>query len=309
MKTFSFEQIDYDTLNVDEWLSLFGNCFGQRDFVNLNWHNWFNLEYNKNRVFVVKDGPRMIASYGLYPMDIIFDSKNFQGYLCHNVMTDPEYGGMGLFTKLGKYSIDSVSGENVILLGIPNENAIRGHLKVGWQEMENIPFYEKTNFVFQSKKHCVFKQIFSFDVTDDEKLISFMQKYKFYVKKDHRFLNWRFQKNPRHEYKIFKSEPFTSYVVLKMYQDNLNKIHIVDYGYEDTDDFINILNFTSTLCASLNVDILNVWCLHLEEQKFLLENNFVESNFSNRLILHSSINFLEQDTNNWHITLADNDVY
>jgi len=108
MKMFSLEQINYDTLVVDEWLSLFGNCFGQRDFVNVNWYNWFNLGYNKNKVFVIKDGPRMIASYGLYPIDIVFDSKNFQGYLCHNVMTDPEYGGMGLFTKLGKYSIDEL---------------------------------------------------------------------------------------------------------------------------------------------------------------------------------------------------------
>lgn len=302
-----YEQIDSNNFPVDEWLSLFIDCFGQRHFANKDWVNWFFLDYKKDKTFVVKDSDRIVASYGLYPMDIVFDSQLFEGYLCHNGMTSPEYSGMGLFTKLGKYGIDSVMKENVILFGIPNENAIYSHRKVGWQEMENIPFYEKTSF--NRLEHSPFKPVLYFSEEDNETLLSFMKKYKFYVKKDHSFLNWRFVKNPKWKYYIFKSDPFNSYVVLKVYQDDLQKVHVVDYGYEDDNDFLNILNFVNNFCYELDVDVLNLWCLNSKECDLMLENGFVKSNFSNRLILHSNINFLDHSMDNWHITLADNDVF
>tara|TARA_Y100000592_G_C5456896_1_gene311855 strand:- start:1072 stop:1986 length:915 start_codon:yes stop_codon:yes gene_type:complete len=303
--SYTFSKILSFKKEINQWLELFEACFGKRSNLNKEWYYWYNTLYRDNNIFIVKDKNKIIASYGLYPLNLNFKNTPKQGYLCHNVMTHPEYAGQGLFTKLGKYAISNVSKDS-ILIGIPNSNAIKGHYKVGWQEMPNINFYTKTSF--KNYNHN-FTPIDKFYKKDNEKINNFLSKYNFSLKKNSNYLNWRYSTRPYIKYKIYKSNPFTSYVVLKHFIEE-NKLHIVDYGYDTDNDFINIIKFSESLAFKLKVNILNLWNINTKEQKTLLKYSFFkDSNFNKFILYNNNIKFNNENLDNWCINLGDNDVY
>ena len=99
--SYTFSKILSFKKEINQWLELFEACFGKRSNLNKEWYYWYNTLYRDNNIFIVKDKNKIIASYGLYPLNLNFKNTPKQGYLCHNVMTHPEYAGQGLFTKLG----------------------------------------------------------------------------------------------------------------------------------------------------------------------------------------------------------------
>ena len=133
---------------MSKYLNLFEKCFGKRENINADTFLWFGLNHpaseNYSFGFIDKATGNLISAYGLLPLDAMLLHKKIKCALCTNVMTDPDYSGMGLFVKIGEESIRYIASVGISMcLGIPNENAIKGHIKVGWTQREDIWFYEK----------------------------------------------------------------------------------------------------------------------------------------------------------------------
>lgn len=310
MNKYVLEKLNLSETTLKEWMDLFKTCFNVRFEYTDEWSFWYNnSSYKKSEIYVIKDKNKIVASYGLFPLSIIYKNQSYQAYLANNGMTHPKYGGYGFFTQLGKYIMSNIRTSGVILMGIPNDKAIHGHRKVGWQEMDNIPFFKNISITQHATKNT-YISIDKFLIEDDACVKQFLSKYEFYIDKDSDYLNWRFVDRPNINYLIFKSIPFNSYVVLKHFKHHSeNKLHIVDFGYNNIEDFEDLIKLSLNKGYDLGVDSVDMWCYNKIEKTFLKSYNFNEDSTSNRLILHSDIDFLKINTDNWHITLGDNDVF
>ena len=121
-----------DSSFKEEYLNLWRTCFGNLTKGCIEWYDWLNLKCpeGKNNSFIIRDENNIpISGYGLLPLIIIYNNQKHRSTLCTNVMTHPEHGGKGLFTRIGADSLQVMKDLGAtIQLGIPNDNAIKGHI-------------------------------------------------------------------------------------------------------------------------------------------------------------------------------------
>lgn len=304
------------------YFSLFQACFGKRPNISDEAFKWLNYKLcgTENYNFGFLHNGKLIAAYGLLPSDIRVNSKILKAALCTNVMTDPEYAGKGLFSKIGELSIQYIKVKGISLcVGIPNENAIKGHLNIGWQKFQNIDFFEisKKDYPNNLNSNAEIFAIDKFNFRDFEFDVFFDNKYDFHFLRNSNWLNWRTSKpNTMYEKFFIKScDTVQGYMILKKYIDvqaNIKKLHIVDYAYSSILFFEQLINHAIIFALKNEFDLINIWNFELDIHKtgVLSKAGFNKSNSSNYVILYPLQNDIQiENIKNMHLTLFDNDVY
>lgn len=303
------EKLPNESENI---LKLMSICF-KREF-SRDWFEWFNLNcpFGKNNIFIAEDldNSDIVGVYGLLPYKCIINNKIVDSLLCTNVMTHPDYGGRGIFTQLGRYALSSEfkNGKFKFSLGVPNANAIKGHLKIGWTVFSNLTFYKKH---INAKTNFEGEQIFEF--TDDHGAFAtkISMNNNFSVLKNSDFLNWRYFERPDKEYIIYEIRSngvLSGFIVLKYFDaNNYKKLHILDiYAVNDV-FYMKLIDIATSLAS--DCDELNCWQIDNSQQiKPFLQAGFVSFPEKNILIMFN--NKVEDPIEDkWLFTLGDNDVY
>ena len=321
-KIVDFVLLDLSTPDeMKDYYNLFVDCFGERANVKMDTFKWFNLQSpmcdNFTFAFIDNEKSRLMASYGLLPNDATISGQIMKYVLCTNVMTCPDYAGQGLFKLIGIEALEFAKRIGVsFAFGVPNDQAIRGHLKVGWEVVNELKFYEcstKQTLNAALSKKAKLNEIQSFK--DSAYLNLFNDKYKFFFNRTAKWINWRLSK-PYSEYLTFTiAEPDEfAFVVLKKYHDvksNEKKLHIVDFGYKELNSFLELVMHTQGYAQSDGYDLINLWqyAFNTIEVRELEKLGFSETTTVNPIIIHKLGNEIELPKNDWHITLFDNDVY
>ena len=303
---------------MTEYLDLWRKCFGDSEKCSREWCEWINLNCPKgnNNLYVARDAAtnKLVSAYGMLPFEVMKKGNVHRSNLCTNVMTDHDYRGRSLFTKLGKIATNDQRKISEIQLGIPNDNALAGHMKVGWKRMNDISFYE-TQISTLLEVDFDIEQHKDFSSFDDVSISKLHEKYDLYVKKDVSFLNWRFCNHPTAKYKIFSIKGSRGYIVTKLFvAENLRKLHVVDFCYDTLDEFERLIRISQIEAKKSEASIVNMWVtsddLNLSsEAKTLRSLKFNRSSNSNKFILMCDEDLDELDFNKFHIVLGDNDVF
>ncbi|HVQ01212.1 MAG TPA: GNAT family N-acetyltransferase [Candidatus Thermoplasmatota archaeon] len=294
-------------------LKLYKQSFNRE--LKMDWWKWYSYQCptGVNRTYVIedtKDGS-FAGSYSLLPIKLFFNGKITNASLCTNVNTRPEYQGKGLFVKIGHFSLDhEIDFSTPITVGMPNQKAYPGHMKVGWDIMCKLPFLVKKHC--KTQKHGC-HEITKFDESFDPFYEKISKKFSFIILKNHDFMNWRVVERPYMQYiKIVydKGDDLQGYMILKHFDDQgYKKTHILDIHAEN-DDVLHELLAAAESYASKS-DELNMWTnIHNPYQQYFLEQGFVEREGTDLLIIH--YNYGEKtpaQPGNWWFCLADNDVY
>jgi GNAT superfamily N-acetyltransferase len=175
-------------------LELMNVCFG-RDFQK-DWFQWFNYQcpYGKNRVYVGVDAGKdvLVAAYGLLPYKLVINKKVMDGSLCTNAITHPEYQGKGIFTQIGRHALlQEPQYARYFSVGVPNKNALPGHLKAGWIVHSDLIFFKKLD---NKKNDFEGGQIFVFTDEHGRLASNSLANMNLAVARDSAFLNWRYFK-------------------------------------------------------------------------------------------------------------------
>lgn len=301
--------------DVDKVLSLMQACFGEREFLTKVWYEWFNFScptgFNRNYIAIEKATGNIAGGYGLLPIKIKINDQVVVGSLCTNVMTHPHYQGRGLFTQMGRYCLSAEKAfQSRLTLGVPNESACPGHMKVGWKMFSDLTFIAKFSF---RNKSCKSKEVLYFDTRVDQVIRQVAEQANFMVIKDHRFLNWRYQQRPDKDYRLFIFENKSNvdgYMVLKYFDDNgYKKTHVLDIVACSEEAFDSLI-LTAERCAAGRHE-LSCWmvknCIY---ESFFTNNHFNETERKNILIMHANYGQdIEPKPSNWWFSLGDNDAY
>lgn len=292
-------------------LQLFEAAFKKK--FSQEWWNWYKANpVGANRHRVATSGECLAGSYGLLPLRLKLGEKIVDASLCQNVCTHPDFQGQGLFTQIGKYSLASEKDyQTQVSLGMPNANALPGHMKVGWDVISPLPFLVKKEPTV--KMHpCNAVNMFSSDINPFLKKIQ--DRFAFIPVKTHKELNWRFIMKPGANYKVFLSQQvdqeITGYIVVKQFESGgIKKGHILEM-HADTDlDLRKLLAAAETYadgCCELNM-----WTNPKDPYRDrILELGYEERESTDRLIFHT--NYGEKimvPEGPLYFSLSDNDVY
>lgn len=294
-------------------LELFRLSFGRE--LPLEWWKWFNYRCpcGANRTSIIEDldTGQVVGSYSLLPIKLLLNDSEVSASLCTNVNTHPDYQRRGLFTRISNYALGREKDFGTpVSLGMPNQKAYPGHMKVGWEVLCPLPFLVKHDC--RQRSHAC-REVDSFDERLDQFLSRISSRFSFLVLKDHHFMNWRVVTRPDKEYTKYVCEEgsdLKGYVVLKHFDDQgYRKSHILDIQAETDDILCELLAAAESFAHGR--DELNMWTNpHNPYAHSILAQGFYERESQDQLIIH--FNFGERTPlreQAWWFCLADNDVY
>jgi len=125
-----FEKKDKESL-----LALFEAAFGKKKDLR-RWEWEFLDGPSPGLVVIAESDGGIVGHYAVIPRDFKVKDSFIRGGLVVDVMTHPDYGRRGIFAQCGVEAFRyAEQGGLSMLVGFPNEAAIRGHLKLKWIEL------------------------------------------------------------------------------------------------------------------------------------------------------------------------------
>ncbi|MBU2578432.1 GNAT family N-acetyltransferase [Patescibacteria group bacterium] len=94
-------------------------------------------------IWVAEDNGKIVGHYAVIPRLLNINDESHNGSIVVDVMTDPDYRFQGMFTKLGKISLNDAGDKDIeFSYGFPvRKDVMPGHLKIGWKHTFDIPIY------------------------------------------------------------------------------------------------------------------------------------------------------------------------
>jgi len=155
--------------DLDEQRNLFIECFPEnigtpvetKDHYKWKFKSFPSKNKKKAYEYVARINGEMIGYYAAIPYQYYLKDKLVNIAMVCDVMTGVKARGKGVFTKLGRYSIDQFKKEGLAFsTGFPiRPEVIPGHKKVGWAFPFQIPMYGKFlrfNSFLKSRKKSFF---------------------------------------------------------------------------------------------------------------------------------------------------------
>jgi hypothetical protein len=328
--------------NLPEQRILFNDCFPETlgDPIQSEEHYFWKFhsfpDEKKSFEYVCYDDDVIVGYYAAIPYKYkIGDLHTNIGMVC-DVMTNPNYRGKGIFTKLGEYSTTLLSSSVPLCIGYPiRKEVIPGHLKIGWKIAFKLPlyikFYKVDSLFDQRKLGGLSKIVNPFISLFNKILVSHYNKnldysindsideidgYEEFTKKwassvpnslikDYQFAKWRYGA-PGRKYKfitIYLNNEIVSFVALrKIIKEGIPSYGILDYmvlpGYNDSHGLINKVLWNEAKSDGVHCALCMMSKYSARVYK-LAKNGFMKSPFIFSLIIKNLTNqFRNEDLYN-----------
>lgn len=299
-------------LDYRKYIELSQKCFPhvKMTYPLFKWH-FLQCPWGQRRNYVILDGESLVGILSALPIKIKHNNSIKNGSLLTNGMIDPDCRGGKLFVKLEKFAINEEKKKDMdMLLGVPNRNIFRSHLKAGLQVIGNLDFIGKFSFK-RENHHCSKIDAFNPDFYKLQQRIS--QESNFMILKDSAYLNWRYVQRPDRDYQIYAAmndNNITGWIVISFFNEgNYLKTHIVDILAINYSSFKELVKCAEGL--SIERHELNCWQVdHSMYYAWFKKVNFFSTTEKNVLMMINLRKNMEKPAPfNWCFSLGDNDIY
>jgi GNAT superfamily N-acetyltransferase len=265
-ETFQFSLISSHGTELDKYKELH-NIFFKGAAVSIDWINWYHNEigsingaYSGTRTYGAFDEDRLIGIWSVEPKTLkVKDDEDIKVGRCFAVGIHPDYRRRGLFVQLSEYAIkqERERGEYEYILGYPQvgRTVIGGHLKAGWEVVQDIQIYSSEPSVGSVYPRSMAKVIYDFNA------IKFPDKLHGSYNENADYRNLRWLQHPDLQYTCLNHGD--AYIVLKPYS---NFCHILDIKGSEKNVY-TLLEISKTLAKRHGWTELNVWCADNEIYK------------------------------------------
>lgn len=228
---------------------------------------WEFLENPADCLFVqlAWDKEQLVGQYAASPVQMYANGHNIKAALSHDTMTDPQYGGLGIFRSAAEalYTEQTNAGQSFIY-GFPNRNSIHGFIKhLKWQQIMPAPVHIRpvrisksiarkifhtadsslaaTENAFQnassllSEKSGKFKLHIETEFGNwaDDLWLRCRNQHSLWAVRNKAYLNWRYVTKPENKYhivSIWQGVQPVGYVIIACTNMNFgNTVFIMDY--------------------------------------------------------------------------------
>lgn len=260
----------------------------------------------------------LVANYLLHPIILEINNCKRRCLFSMTTMTDSDYSGKGIMTKLATDVYDKGRNELYkLVFGFANKNS--RYMFTKKLDFKELTVIKELTLEYGKKELNVGGKIIKINEFD-EQFDSFFESQKnnlpkISIPRISSYLNWRFIKNPitkYHCYKIEDENKIVGYFIISKYKD---KCQIVDFLVEENEKyFAHIIKLSLEFCNDKKCKKISLWANRkLMFFEFLNSLGFreipIETYFCVKTLndLDVNVDYLEFD--NWFITMSDSDVY
>lgn len=281
---------------------------------------WRYLENPLNELLacVFLDGEQVIANYSASPCLMSIKGEIVKTALSMTTMTDPEFVGQGLFTKLANTLYEYMYQKNYNLVwGFPNNLSHRTFVqKLGWFNIYEIPTMKlildgnKKYDLKEDDINIVIDNDFNLDYKNSQHLSGMN-----YVVKSKQYLKWRYTSHPTNYYTNFviaDKDIVSSYCIIKIY---FNSLDIVDFQVKDIEDGSYLMRKAIKFAINYNLEAINCWAPRHHFFHSICEGygftNKEPITYLGARDIHSidSAKKVSDNFSDWYIQMGDSDVY
>lgn len=286
-------------------------CAAYKKKMSLEWWRWWlNAPAGTNRTYVAVDPAHdaIVGAYSLAPFKLLLNGKVMVASLCNNVATHPDYQRRGIFSDLGRFALRGDGQLGIPLsVGMPNANALPGHLNVGWQIACSLPFMVKKNC--QRVDHGC-RPVVSPENSYQRLIARIARRFSFLPLRNCSEMEWRYCERPGVTYRMVVVDDYpeiAGYAVLKKFGKST---HVVDL-HADTDAALHELINCATDYAADSEELTLYSNEHDPYRSVLEAHGFVPRQGHDRLILHGNIGPTEMPRadKGWSFALGASDVF
>ena len=212
---------------------------------------------------IMKEKDKVVGHYLLHPIILEFDEWKKKCLFSMTTMTDPDFAGRGIMTKLATEVYKRGTNElyNLVFLFANKNSRYMFTKKLRFKELAVIKELtldyrkQKTNGVGEIIQIDEFDKQFDYFYEMHKKDLP-----KIRIPRISNYLNWRFIKNPSVEYYCYKIEDNTKlvgYFVLSKYN---KKCQIVDFFIEEDEKyFAQMIKTVFSFCKNKNCETISLW--------------------------------------------------
>lgn len=310
---------NYNNGDMKKILSLFKDTFNRE----LSEEYWI-WRYQENLIKekyikLMWDQGLLAGHYALFPVELKAGSDIKKTGYSMTTMVSSQYRKLGIFNDLANSLYDDTNGSLEFIWGFPNNNSLHGFVKyLEWQLVTDIPMLEVNIDSFKGVEtniNVINIDIFSNDYDVFFELVS--QNYNIIVKRDSKYLNWRYINNPDNRYYVFEyreRDQLLGYCVYKLYQnDETLNGYIVDILSLNDTVFVSLITKSINELKQLGAIKAFIWMNdydHLINLKGLgFQSNDRTTHFACRLDSDKTLDINILDFSNWYLMMGDSDVF
>ena len=303
---------------------LFEVAFGKPMAVEFYRWRFVNNPAGKGICELAFDGDRLCAHCGVTRVTILCDGKEMQAGLGGTAMTHPDYQGRGLYALLYNRAFEWMLQEEIFLFfAFPDAHRSAHRLlkrKLGFVDIYEVPrfslrFKDRRPVTEDNRSDLYIKELKDFDERFDRLWETVSNEYRVIVKRNSRYLNWRFIKNPGAQYRILgycNKEELLGYAVLKDYGKDLQVVDLLTVP--ETNIGLALINHTIQLAMRQDLESVSMWLnpanrLHIELERLGFKPNEPVVYFGGRVLNTPSLESPFYSYRNWHLMMSDSDVF
>jgi len=308
---------EYSSDDLDKIILLFDKVFNIK--LNQDYWNWRFLKnpFGKPLIQLCWDNKQLVSVYLVHPLSLEIDKTVTKSLFSMFTMTDQNYSGKGIMTKLANQIFDRAKKNHFSsIMGFANENS-------------RYLFIKKLNFKeITIMKECIIRV--PENITESSNLCTKITKFNdsfsvFYndlrneipsikIPRTSRFLNWRYIEHPTNLYQCYKiesDEKILGYFILKNYDGK--KGHIIDFLLiDDCNVFDMMICQAMKFCKINKLPILTFWLNQSTPIYRCLKKYKFYENPMDVFLVFKSLNDEPKDIaniDNWYLTMGDSDVF
>lgn len=295
-------------------LSLFSQCFGKS--MQESFWRWRFQDNPIKQAFIqlAWEDNTLVAHYAVSPVLVVVKGNDYITSLSMTTMTHPQYRGLKLFPKLANHVYDKIAEANHLMVwGFPNRRSHRIFVRdLYWSDIYEIPTMQlkvdctADNQKFDSETDNQFELDYIDSIYSSSELI--------HVKKNKRYLRWRYAENPVNNYTnlvLSNGQAVSSFCVVKKY---LNSLDIVDFEASSFEEGESLIAQAISFACENKLDLINCWAprhhfIHGLCEKFGFVNKDPITYLGFRQLSDFNHINVSENYSGWYIQMGDSDVY
>lgn len=293
--------------NIESFCDLYRKAFTAPVSRTIIEQRYLENPYKELLMYVAVDNGKIIANYSAVPISVYVDGIERKSALSLNTMTDPEYEGRGLFTKLATALYEHLANnEYAMIIGFPNN--IANHVfntRLGWSTVLEIPTLKlplNTCQIAVDDKNTTFSDTF-------DGLISNEYLDYIHVSLSEEYVAWRFRNNKEKQYRVLSLNN-SNWLVYQFYNEEIN---ITEISCDDKNSEQMLISKIVSLGKREGYSYITTWCkINTERHNYLEKMGFRISSPIRSFGLRcfdESIKKAVYDPRKWFIQMGDDNTY
>ena len=213
--------------------------WNRRNLKNWEWKYKGKNPFGKSIVFVATNNQKILATFSIIPLKYKIMGRIVNGSCSIAMIVHPKYQNKGLIKFVADKLFEEASKRNIeFIYGYPNSNAYEIHKKIFNYEDINMQslYLKKINYNIKlAKENFKIVKKKKFEKKINRLFENANSQYKVSLKRDYKYLNWRYSDRPDKKYHLFvfyKDNEIVGYSILKLYKEkNILRGHMIDLFY------------------------------------------------------------------------------